>query len=150
MSLILLMIDTILGWFIGLTDKYGKPTPAEKLIQTAPSMQVVPPEPLSTYPSKPSFVPNGVLFKLDSGKPCIVKKEFGVWNWDQAYIPNEDHWPDLASGNPFEFIFIQLKGLTVITDNSKTTIPNNTFLSLHESNLLRAMIEDDYQRRFSK
>jgi hypothetical protein len=94
-------------------------------------------------------IPNGVLFKLDDGKPCVVLRKLDTWNWDLLLFPKSgDQWPDLSAKNPFEFVFIYKDENSLTTTNIKTTVPNHSFLSLHESDMLTKIIEEDYYRRY--
>lgn len=96
-----------------------------------------------------TFVPNAVLFKLLDGSPCIIRRNADGWDLEHAYKMNVDHWPDISSKDPFEFVFINFNEDKVVTDMSKTIIPNHSCYSLYTSNLLIPMIEDDYQRRYT-
>ena len=98
-----------------------------------------------------TVIPNGVLFKLDDGKPCVVLRKLDTWNWDLLLIPQGgDQWPDLSAKDPFEFVFIFKDDKSLTTTNIKTTVPNQSFLRLHEANLLQTIIEEDYNRRYSE
>ena len=97
-----------------------------------------------------NFHPNAVLFKLDDGSPCIVKRTGNMWDWDRTFKLDNDYWPDISTANPFEFIFVFWNLDKITTDNSKTVIPNESFLGLYKYGVLQGMIEDDYNRRYNK
>lgn len=99
---------------------------------------------------KDDFRPNGVLFKLDDGSPCIVKLNGLLWDWERVFKMDVDYWQDLNAVDPFEFVFVYFGKETITTDHSKSVIPDASFLSLYEAGSLAGIIEDDYNRRYNK
>ena len=96
-------------------------------------------------------MPNGVLFKLDDGKPCLVMRKLDEWDWELFLFPTcEDQWPDLSANDPFEFVFVYKDDHSLTTTSIKTVIPNQSFLKLHDAGMLKPMIETDYNRRYSE
>ena len=96
--------------------------------------------------------PNGVLFKRDDGQLIVVLIEDGKWNWENILHLNMNNldgsFEDLSSANPFEFVFINWKETSFDTVSEKTSVPDNSFLSLHDKGQLKNTIEKDYVNQY--
>ncbi len=96
-------------------------------------------------------IPNGVLFKIDNGTPCIILRRNDEWYWDLVIQLKKDYWPDISPANPFEFVFVIWKDkVSCRTINSKSIIPNQSFLKLHESGKFKEIVAADYDYRFGQ
>ena len=94
--------------------------------------------------------PNGVLFHLDDGKAVFILRKNNEWDWNDCRIAHEDQWKDLSVSNPFEFVFIYYddtdpKTHRITTFNTKTCIPNASFLTLQAAGILKNCIDMDYK-----
>lgn len=94
--------------------------------------------------------PNAVLFKLNDGRPVVVKRVNGAFDWEVLMILKEDLWPDLSIKQPFEFVFVHLENGTLRTETVKCCIPDSSFLLMVDEDILQGFIEDDYNRLYNK
>lgn len=96
--------------------------------------------------------PNGVLFKLDDGKLCVVLLKNNEWDWDNVHVLNtdnmDDKYDDISASDPFEFVFILWEEHRFTTCNIKTTVPNNSFIKLHDEGFLQPIIKRDYEKQY--
>jgi hypothetical protein len=97
--------------------------------------------------------PNAVLFKLDDGSLCVVKRENNQFNWEKMLhlTMTEElvkQYEDLSASNPFEFVFVYWDEEKFSTCEQKSIVPDKSFLQLADENKLVGTIELDYKEQY--
>jgi hypothetical protein len=96
--------------------------------------------------------PNGVLFKVDANQLVLVLRKENKFDWDNMlhFKMDEisDKHADLSCENPFDFVFAICSDNSFTTMNSKSSIPNKSFLQLANENKLISTIEKDYELQY--